>query len=70
MTMLPAPLVCSAHSTLGELKHVHPGLQVEAMVEGRSKPRKFTIKIKWVASVDIMALRSFVKCAAHLSLQP
>ena len=31
------------------------------MVEGRGKPRSFAIAIKWVASVDIMALRIFVK---------
>ena len=41
----------------------HCWVQVACMVEGRAKPRSFTIVIKWVASVDVNALRSFVKCA-------
>ena len=37
--------------------------QVGVMIEGRTKPRNFVIKIKWVAEVNIMNLRNFVKCA-------
>ena len=68
---IPGMHAASGEDSAGPRKRHCAGLlQVSCMVEGRAKPRGFTIAIKWVASVDIMALRSFVRCALLPGLLP